>query len=59
MTPAANKPATDRGREQPLADGGEAEGKPGEPDAGQDEALHVERRQAFLANVGDIAAWRG
>ena len=55
MTPADNSADHHRRREQPLADGGDAEGKPSQPDAGQDEALQVERRQALLADVGDIA----
>ena len=49
-----------RRREQSLADGGEAEGETGEPDAGQDEALHVERRQAPpRGNVWHVVAWQG
>ena len=44
----------DRRREQSLADGGEAEGEAREPDAGQNEAFDVERRQPLFANVGDI-----
>ena len=43
-----------RRREESLADGGEAEGETGEPDAGQDEALHVERRQILLAEILDV-----
>ena len=48
-----------RRRQESLADGGEAEGETGEPDAGQDEALDVERRQLLLAEIRRCSAWPG
>ena len=45
--PRYQQPDHGPGGKQPLADGGEAEGEPRKPDAGQKEAFDVERRQPF------------
>ena len=49
----------DRRRKETLADGGEAEGETGEPDAGQDEALDVERRQTPPRGNSGCSRWQG